>query len=230
MSVIELVVFDMVGTTIEDRGQVIEAFRSSLHDHGIAVTDAELQPWRGASKRDVIRFYVQQREPGDGRPVAAQVEQVYAGFRRHLERSFLEAGTRALPGAEATFAWLRERDIRVALTTGFDRRLADVILRSVGWQEGAIDISLSSDQVRTGRPAPYMIFHAMEALGVMDVRRVLKVGDTAMDLLAGANAGVRGVVGVLSGSQGIDHLGRVEHTHIIPSVAELPALIDSAFR
>jgi hypothetical protein len=43
------------------------------------------------------------------------------------------------------------------------------------------------------------------------------------------HAGVRGVVGVLSGSQDSEHLGSIEHTHIIPSVAELPALIDSAF-
>jgi phosphonatase-like hydrolase len=229
MSAIELVVFDMAGTTIEDRGQVVEAFESSLCEHGIAVTDADLQPWRGASKRDVIRFYVQQREGGGSRSLTAHVEQVYTSFRRHLERSFLEAGARALPGAEATFAWLRERDIKVALTTGFDRGLADIILRSVGWQEGIIDVSLASDQVRKGRPAPYMIFRAMEALDVMYVRRVIKVGDTVMDLLAGVHAGVRGVVGVLSGSQGIEHLGRVEHTHIIPSVAELPALIDSAF-
>jgi phosphoglycolate phosphatase-like HAD superfamily hydrolase len=65
----------------------------------------------------------------------------------------------------------------------------------------------------------------MEATGVTDVRKVIKVGDTVLDLLAGANAGVRGVVGVLSGQQSIEQLGKVEHTQIIPSVADLPNLI-----
>jgi hypothetical protein len=37
-------------------------------------------------------------------------------------------------------------------------------------------------------------------------------------------------VGVLSGSYRIEGLGGVEHTHIIPSVAELPGLLERAFR
>jgi hypothetical protein len=32
---------------------------------------------------------------------------------------------------------------------------------------------------------------------------------------------------VLSGSQPIEQLGRVQHTHIIASVADLPALIEN---
>jgi phosphoglycolate phosphatase-like HAD superfamily hydrolase len=57
---------------------------------------------------------------------------------------------------------------------------------------------------------------------------VIKVGDTALDLQAGTNAGLRGVVGVLSGSQGVEKLGSVTHTHIIPSVSELPRLLETA--
>jgi phosphoglycolate phosphatase-like HAD superfamily hydrolase len=69
----------------------------------------------------------------------------------------------------------------------------------------------------------------MEATGVVDVSRVIKVGDTALDLQAGTNAGVRGVVGVLSGSQTVEQLGRVAHTHLVASVADIPALVESAF-
>jgi phosphoglycolate phosphatase-like HAD superfamily hydrolase len=93
----------------------------------------------------------------------------------------------------------------------------------------AIDASICSDEVPLGRPAPFMIFRAMEATGVTDVRCVIKVGDTALDLLAGRNAGVRGVVGVLSGSQSEEELRSAEPTHILPSVAALPELIDTAF-
>ena len=71
-----------------------------------------------------------------------------------------------------------------------------------------------------------MIFRAMEAAGVSSVAEVMNVGDTPLDLQAGANAGVAYVVGVLTGLHGEDRLRREPHTHIIPSVAELPDLIE----
>jgi phosphoglycolate phosphatase-like HAD superfamily hydrolase len=74
-----------------------------------------------------------------------------------------------------------------------------------------------------------MIFAAMVNTGVTDVCRVIKVGDTVRDLQAGTNAGVRGIVGVLSGSQDVDRLGSAAHTHLIASVAALPALLESEF-
>ena len=74
-----------------------------------------------------------------------------------------------------------------------------------------------------------MIFHAMEAAKVISVDQVVNVGDTPLDLRAGSNAGVRVVVGVLTGMHREDRLRREPHTHILPSVAELPSLLDSKF-
>ena len=146
-----------------------------------------------------------------------------------MESRYANDGVRAIPGVEHTFGWLRERDIKIALTTGFYRKVTDIILCATGWRDDLIDASICSDDVPQGRPAPFMIFRAMEMTGVTDVRRVIKVGDAALDLLAGVNAGVRGVVGVLSGQQGIEQLGRVEHTHIMRSVVALPDLILDAY-
>ncbi|MCF6473089.1 hypothetical protein FAF44_32550 [Nonomuraea sp. MG754425] len=76
-----------------------------------------------------------------------------------------------------------------------------------------------------GRPAPYMIFRAMEATGVRDVGRVLVAGDTVRDLEAGTNAGAAIVAGALTGAQDATTLGGVRHTHLLPGVAAVPALL-----
>lgn len=230
MSAIALVVFDIVGTTIEDRGEVVAAFTTALHESGIGVTEEELRPWRGAPKREVLRFFIERQFGQDESDNPSRIQRAYTRFREQLESSYSENGVRVIPGAHETFDWLQKREIKIALTTGFYRRVTDIVLQSLGLDRGVISASVCSEQVLQGRPAPYMIFRAMEATGISDVRRVVKVGDTARDLLAGTNAGVRGVVGVLSGSQSIDQLGSVAHTHIIPSVAELPGLLDAAFR
>ncbi len=229
MKSIDLVIFDMAGTTIEDRGEVPQAFMAALQKNNISMGEDFIQKWRGASKKEVLRQSVE-TQFGKGDPLnPGRVEQAYEDFRSLLEGSYEREGIRPISGAEDTFHWLQAQGIKIALTTGFYRKLTDIILRAVGWKEGIIDASLCSDDVALGRPAPYMIFRAMEAARVTDVNRVINLGDTALDLLSAANAGVRGNIGVLSGSQKIDQLGRVKHTHLIPTAAELPGLLQKEF-
>ena len=55
--------------------------------------------------------------------------------------------------------------------------------------------------------------------------RVAAIGDTVLDLQAGSNAGAGWVIGVLSGAHDAETLGRTPHTHLLPSIAELPSLL-----
>ena len=94
----------------------------------------------------------------------------------------------------------------------------------MGW-EGAVDLALSPADAGRGRPWPDMILTAVLRLRVDDVAEVAVVGDTVSDLEAGSRAGASMVVGVLSGAHTGHELGLVPHTHIIDSVADLPALL-----
>jgi phosphonatase-like hydrolase len=148
----------------------------------------------------------------------------YADFRRTLEDHYQKNGVIPIAGAEATFTWLRERKILIATTTGFYREIAELILKKAGWL-ATFDANVSSSDVAKGRPAPDMIFRAMEKTGVEKASQVINVGDTPLDLQAGSNAGVAAVVGVLTGAHTEERLRREPHTHIIPSVADLPAML-----
>jgi len=57
------------------------------------------------------------------------------------------------------------------------------------------------------------------------VAEVAVVGDTTSDLLAGSRSGASSVIGVLSGAHSREELSRAPHTHLIPSVADLPGLL-----
>ncbi len=219
MKDISLVVFDMAGTTIEDTGQVPEAFTTVLHQHGIEISEDALRAVRGASKRDAIRHFVAQHRSAD---IDAQTDKIYNDFRDYLARLFNAGGVKPMPGAAETFKWLRERGIKIALNTGFDRPTTDLIIAAVGWKNGAADAIVCGDDVKLGRPAPYLIFRSMEATGVTSVHEVMCVGDTVLDLQAGRNAGARYVVGVLSGAHQKAQLEKEPHTHLITSVAALP--------
>ncbi len=114
----------------------------------------------------------------------------------------------------------------MAFNTGFDRDLADLILHALNWESGVVDAVVCGNEVAQGRPAPFMIFRAMEQVGVVNVRQVAVVGDTTLDLEAGWNAGVQQVIGVLSGAHSLEQLSQAPHTSIVGSVADLPRLWD----
>ena len=225
MSRIKLVVFDMAGTIIEDHGEVVRAFAKALMENGILFVEDELTRWKGASKREVIRHFVSQSDvKGD---VEEKVETAYRRFRSELERCYTEKLV-PIRGAVETFGWCRDHEILLATTTGFYKEISDLVLKQTGWRQ-FFAVNISSSDVQQGRPAPYMIFRAMEATGVMNVKEVINVGDTPLDLQSGSNAGAAGVVGVLTGSHDSESLRAVPHTHILNSIAELPELIASAF-
>src|SRR3982751_821605 len=60
---IRLVVLDVGGTIIEDRGDVPEELRKALSHHAVASTPAEIAKWRGAAKREIIRHFVELQSP-----------------------------------------------------------------------------------------------------------------------------------------------------------------------
>jgi phosphonatase-like hydrolase len=219
---VDLVIFDMAGTTIRDGGQVAEAFRQTLHALGVEITDDDLRPWRGASKRRALQHFI---ETGLGAVTPERLDAAYADFRVRLKQLFEGEGVRPIDGVEDAFACLRRRGVRLALTTGFDRDVAGLLLGAVGWDERTIDAVVCGDEVPQGRPAPYLIFRAMERTGVVSVRRVVNVGDTTLDLESGWNAGVGVNVGVLSGAHTREQLRQAPHTHLLPSVADLPSLL-----
>jgi phosphonatase-like hydrolase len=211
-----LVVFDMAGTTVQDNGEVPTAFGVALARHAIGVSRDQLVAVRGSSKRQAVFDLVPEG------PLRAEIaDAAYASFRAELARTYERGGARPADGAVEIIEALRSRGTRVALTTGFDRDIAALLLSTLGWDSGTVDAIVCGDEVRNGRPAPDLIFRAMDLTGIGDADDVANVGDTTVDLQAGRNAGVRWNIGVTSGAHGRERLERAPHTHLISSLPEL---------
>ena len=125
-----------------------------------------------------------------------------------------------IAGTEDALRKLAERGYLLATNTGFEREIVMPILSRLGWVKYFKAI-VASDDVSEGRPAPYMIFRAMELSQVHRVAEVLVVGDTPLDLQSAHNAGVGAAIGVLSGSGTEEQLKKEPNTAILPNVASL---------
>ena len=217
---IALVALDIAGTSIDEGGAVYVALRSAVESHtGKPIPDDQFDRWKGTGKRQAITGLL-------GQVSVDEIDAVESDFTHRLLDAYRSAPPVPLPGIVDSFAVLRAHDIKIVLQTGYSCAIAGPLLDQVDWRVGRdIDAVITSDQVRASRPAPYLIFHAMEAVGVQSVSEVLVAGDTPNDLRAGANAGVRYVAGVLTGAQDAATLRREPHTHILTSAATIPEVL-----
>lgn len=224
MTAYSLVALDMAGTTVDEGGLVYRVVAETIADTlGRPVPEDLVAQWKGTSKSEAIEGILR----GLGEDASpSRVEEIHAVFEERLIATYRENPPAPMPGVEAMFARLREAGVRVALQTGYSGEIAAAILGGLGWQVGGtIDALITSDLVAASRPAPYLVFHAMEATGVQDVRKVLVAGDTPNDLATGMNAGAGFAVAVTTGSFTREQLEAEPHTHVLDSVTEILDLL-----
>ena len=149
---------------------------------------------------------------------------VYGRFQSELNDAYFGPASpvKPIPGAVACFDRLRAAGVKVALDTGYPRPLAQALVDQNGFGPH-INALIVSEDVGAGRPFPYMIHALMKQLGLMDVRRVAKTGDTARDMEEGVNAGCGLVAGVLSGADDAATLRAAGAHVVIGSVDEITA-------
>jgi phosphonoacetaldehyde hydrolase len=176
-----------------------------------------------------------------------EVADLYRQFRQ-LQLEVIDDFGRLVPGVLDVVGVLRQRGIAIGATTGYFREAAERVYRAAAEQGYRPDHCVCAEEVAAGRPAPWMVFRIMEALGVFPPAAVVKVGDTTVDIGEGLSAGAWSV-GVLRSSSDVgcteeewDALSGAEQARrladcrqkllaagahaVIETLAELPALLD----
>lgn len=222
---IELVVFDMAGTTVKDKNYVSFAFQQAMKSHGYDIGIEAVNPLMGYEKPLAIRMMLETREPDKTKITDTLIAAIHTHFVNGMIAFYSTTQELApLPNVEETFAGLREAGVKIALNTGFSRDIADVIIDRLGWSD-KIDCLVASDEVPFGRPYPDMIEKIMQTLHISSAANVAKVGDTEVDINEGINAGCKYVIGITTGAFTADQLLPYKPTHIINDIAEVLRIV-----
>ena len=224
---IQLVVFDMAGTTVADRGNINEAFRTAFLSAGITVNADDVDTVMGYRKIEAIKIIINKYAP-DLSEDERIIHDIHDVFEKTMIEFYEEDEQLApLPFTLSAFQLLQERNIKVALNTGFTRSITNAILERLGWIDNPlINTIICSDEVPEGRPYPFMIQNIMQQLLIENVEDVVKVGDTEVDIKEGRNAGCGLVVAVTTGAYTKEQLQKYHPDYIIDSLEELIPLID----
>ncbi len=203
---IDCVIFDWAGTTV-DYGcfAPVNAFYQTFLKHRMELTLEEIRKPMGLLKFDHVRALLgedrisQLFENVNGRAwTEADVQAIYNDFEPTLMET-LSAYTQVIPGVLEVCDYLRKKDIKIGSTTGYTRDMMAVVASEARAQGYYPDTLVTPDDVRKGRPYPYMILKNMDNLDVYLPESVIKVGDTISDIKEGLSAGCISV-GVVEGS------------------------------
>ncbi|MEZ5103340.1 MAG: HAD hydrolase-like protein [Draconibacterium sp.] len=238
MKKVKMVVFDMAGTTVKDENEVEKCFVEAAESTGLKYTVEEIVSMMGWSKRLVFETLWRKNLQGAEESVIQEKVNIsYQKFKEVLEHHYRTQPVLPADGAMELFAVLKSAGIKIVTTTGFYREVTDIILARLGWDKGLdenyignadsiIDLSLSSDMVKNGRPAPDMIFKAMEIFAITDPKQVIKIGDTPSDLQAGKNANCLYSLGVTNGTHTRAQLEQYENDGLLASLNELKKYLE----
>ncbi len=224
---IQLAMFDMAGTTVNDNVDghplMVVSMMRAFAKHGVELVPDVINKHRGKQKSEAIQTLlreVAELSPADAERVG---DGVYRDFLHELESSL--SSISEIDGATELFRYLKSKDIYVGVGSGFPMQVVQAIISRLGWlDEGLLDYVGSAEQVGVGRPNPKMIFDAMERLNITDGSKVVKIGDTVVDVQEGKNAGAW-TVAVLTGSQTEAQLMAAAPDYTLSSIRELRTLI-----
>lgn len=221
MKKVEIVVFDLAGTTVYDNKDVHKVLQYALKTGGVDITIEEANSVMGIPKPDAIKQLLKEKKY---QLITEElIDSIHHSFVTKMVDFYkTDLQVSEKEGVSATFMKLKEAGIKVAIDTGFDRTITNVVLERMGWvKKNLIDVSVTSDEVDRGRPFPDLIYKVMELTGITDAKLIAKVGDTASDLHEGTSAGCGFVVGITSGAFTRKQLEWEPHTHLIDHIPEI---------
>ena len=187
--------FDWAGTIV-DFGSCApaRAFQNLFSSRGISIESKVVRGPMGTNKRDHLIEIL--NDPAvdqawlsiHGRPwKMSDVDELYDAFIK-VQIQTIEETSVLVPGLLEAVAQLRQKGVKIAGTTGYFREAAQSV-RSRAAESGFLtDFNVCADDVPEGRPAPWMIYRAMENLNVYPSCEVVNVGDTVADIKAGLAA------------------------------------------
>jgi 2-phosphoglycolate phosphatase len=185
------VAFDLDGTLIDSRGDIVAAVNHALSATGRrALPGQQIVRYVGDGARSLCARAAKLPE------LSEDVEELLRHFVSYYEQHPIDF-TRWMPGARETLEGLAEIDeLALCICTNKPRSTTDAVLAALGVRT-RFRVILAGGDIAEKKPAPGPLLHISRALDIEPVRLVM-VGDGPQDIECARRAGARSVA-VLGG-------------------------------
>ncbi|AZA91603.1 Phosphonoacetaldehyde hydrolase [Chryseobacterium nakagawai] len=222
MKNIELLVLDMAGTTVNEDNVVYKTLTKAVNEYGYEVKlEQVLITCAGMEKLEAITSLLKEIN-GNEEDAAA----IFENFSGKLKDAYQNLEVKPINGTEDFLLKMKAQHKKVVLNTGYTYEIAQQLLDKLQWKENIhFDALITADDVSESRPSPEMINLAMKKFNILEPEKVLKAGDSVIDIEEGKNAGCGLTVAVLSGAQNRAALEKAEPDYIFNTISEAEGII-----
>lgn len=184
---IKLIIFDIDGTIVDAYRAIWKSLNYALKKLGYRkVSFAVVKRSIGYGERNFLKNFIEDKD----------VDRAISLFREH-HKELIMTDSRIRPCARKVLGKLRKKGYRLAVASNRSKKMSVVLLRKLGIRKyfDLVECATGSNDLK---PKPTLLLKAMKHLNAKK-RETLYVGDMALDVKAGRNAGVR-TIAVLGGS------------------------------
>lgn len=213
----DLVIFDLDGTLLDTIGDLAVACDAVLAAHGLP--QHTLAEYRGFVGNGILRL-VERALPEELR-TPETVAAVRADFVRYYTEH-IDVHTRPYPGISGLVAELDRRGVRMAVASNKFQAGTEKLVRRF-FPDTHFAAVLGQRPGVALKPDPAVVLEILAQTGTPQ-ERVLYVGDSGIDMLTAAAAGVRSA-GVAWGFRSREELARAGAGRIVDRPAELLELL-----
>jgi phosphoglycolate phosphatase len=211
----KLVIFDIDGTIVDAYGAIRNSLNFARRKFG----------YRDVSMRTVKRSIGH----GDKNFVAGffkddEVPEALELYRKHHERA-LVTDSRALPCAKQVLSRLRKKGCKLAVASNRPMKFSLILLKKLGLRKYFHRVECAGKKTEL-KPRPTLLLKTIKDFNVKR-GQTLYVGDMAIDVRAGKNAGVD-TVAILGGSASMTELKKERPFRIIKTLCEIPSIGEEA--
>lgn len=203
-----IVIFDLDGTIIDAYQAIHTSLNRVLRD--LRYPRASLYAVRRAVGSGIVNFMERFVDKSD-------VKKALTLYRRYHRDALVER-SRAIPGTKNVLKVLRRRGYKLAVASNRPGRFSRLLLRHLDLMRYFSMVVCAKDRHQI-KPHPYLLLTILKKMNIKK-RNALYVGDMALDIAAGRNAGIKAVA-VTGGSSTRAELQRARPFKIIPRISAL---------
>ncbi|MCH7410098.1 HAD-IA family hydrolase [Belliella sp. DSM 111904] len=182
MNTIKAVIFDMDGVLIDSENFWSIAEHEIFTSLGVQINSNETKITKSMTTSEVSRFWYD-KFPWKGKSLAEVEEMVISRVIDQITNQDCQ-----IPGIDVFIKLLKSNNFKIALATNSPKKIIDPVINKLAVSE-CFDITLSADQVVSGKPDPAIYLKAAHLLQIHPTE-CLVVEDSTSGIQAAKNAGM----------------------------------------
>jgi len=206
---VKVIIFDLDGTLIDAYKAIQKSLNFTLNALRHPQVKAATRVRRAVGYGDInfIKRFVKDKE----------IKKALKIYRRHHKTSLLKY-SRILPEAKKILGFLKRKGYKLAVASNRPKKFSNILLTHLGLKKyfKVVRCGKNKDDIK---PKPKLLLDIIKRLKAKKGEAIY-VGDMAVDVYAGRNAGIK-TIAILGGSSSASELRRARPFKIISKLRDL---------